>query len=392
MDFKQLARDHCDELVRLYRDFHASPEIGYSEFETSRKIKGYLTGLGLAPEAVTGTGVVATIRGGKEGLTILLRADIDALHQDEQTGLPYASKNPGIMHACGHDGHIAVLLVTAKILSGMRDKLRGSVKLVFQPNEEESGALAMIEAGVLENPRVDMAFAQHIWSDIPTGMVGVAPGAVMAHTEHFEITVRGKGGHTSAPQTAIDPIPAACKIVEMTQHIQTRQADPLDSMAILFGEIKGGTACNVISSEVSLTGTMRCILKKIGGEAKIKRSFADILAGVERIYGVRCSLKWVPSNPSMNNDPAMVEAVRAAARQAVGDKNIISYYCMGGEDFAEFSHRVPSCFFFTGTSNPEKGTNFPHHHPQFKIDEQSLPLGVEIFLRVCAAKLLEGDD
>ena len=389
MDFKQLSRDYYDELIALRRDFHAFPEIGYQEFETSRKIRQYLEALGLEPEVVTQTGVVATICGGKQGSTLLLRADIDALYQTEKTGLPYTSKNPGVMHACGHDGHMAVLLVTAKILCGMKDKLCGNVKLVFQPNEEEAGALAMIKTGILENPKVDMAFAQHIWSGIPSGKIGVAPGAVMAACEHFDITVRGKSGHTSAPQNAVDPIPAACKIVDMVQNIQTRKVDPLDSTVILFGEIKGGTSSNVISEEVKLTGTLRHILKNEPEyEPLIKKSFDDILAGVERIYGVRCELKWIPSGPSMSNSPAMVEVAREAATQAVGGENIQPYYCMGGEDFAEFSHRVPSCFFFVGSGSAHKGSDFPHHHPQFTIDEDVLPLGVEMFLRIVSSQLI----
>ncbi|MCL2579972.1 MAG: amidohydrolase [Oscillospiraceae bacterium] len=388
MDCKQLSKDHFDELVELRRHFHANPEIGYQEFETSKKIQQYLKGLGLEPEVVTTTGVVATIKGGKPGPTILLRADMDALHQNEDTGLPFASKNPGVMHACGHDAHMAVLLVTAKILCEMRDRLCGNVKLVFQPNEEEAGALAMIEAGILDNPKVDMAFAQHIWSDLPTGKAGVAPGAVMAALEHFDIVVRGKSGHTAAPQHAIDPIPAACKIVEMAQHLQTRSMDPLDSAVILFGEIKGGTACNVIASEVTLSGTMRYLLAdEPVSKPRLKGGFENILKGVEQIYGVACELKWTPSNPSMSNSPAVCDLVRAAAGAALGGENITSYYCMGGEDFAEFSHRVPSCFFFVGTGNPEKGTDTPHHHPKFDIDEDSLTHGVEIFLRIVAAKL-----
>ena len=383
MDIKQISLEHYDELVRLRRDFHASPELGYRETETSRKIKVYLESLGLEPEIFTETGVVATIKGSLPGPVILLRADMDGLSQTEKTGLPYASKNPGVMHACGHDGHMAVLLVTAKILCEFRSMLNGSIKLVFQPNEEEAGALAMIEAGVLDNPKVDLAFAQHIWAEIPSGKVGIAPGAVMASCEHFEIIVRGRSGHTATPQNAVDPIPAACKIVELLQHIQTRILDPLDSTAILIGEIAGGTSSNVIAEEVKLTGTLRHILKDetVYGP-RIKKSFDDILSGVSAIYGVTTELAWTPSNPSMSNAPAMVEVARAAAEKTVGSENILNYYCMGGEDFAEFSHRVPSCFFFVGTKNEEKGAAYAHHHPKFTIDEDVLPLGVEMFLRI----------
>lgn len=383
MDYKKTAMAYVDELISLRRDFHEHPEMGYEEWETSKKIKDYLEALGLETEIVTKTGVVATLYGGKPGPTILLRSDIDALHQQEDTGLPFASKTPGVMHACGHDGHMAVLLVTAKILVGMKDQLAGNVKLVFQPNEEEAGAQAMIDAGVLENPKVDMAFAQHIWSSIPMNKMGVAPGAVMAAMEHFEITVHGKGGHTSAPQDAVDTIPAACQIVSMTQHLQTRTMNPLDSCVILFGEIKGGTAANIIADKVQLSGTMRYLFKDEKTQKPLmKENFKAILDGVAKIYGITYDLEYIPSNASMNNDEKMVDFVRAAAVETVGSENIVPYYCMGGEDFAEFSHAVPSCFFFTGTGNPEKNADYPHHHSKFTIDEDSMPLGVEMFLRI----------
>ncbi len=389
MDYKKLAQEQSGELTALRRAFHARPELGYQEFETAKTVAAYLRVLGLQPKTLTKTGLVATIRGAKPGPTILLRADMDALPQQEATGLGFASQNPGVMHACGHDGHMAVLLVTAKILTGLKEHMAGNVKLVFQPNEEEAGALAMIEAGVLEDPKVDMAFSQHVWSLLPVGSMGVAPGAVMAALEHFEITVHGRGGHTSSPHLAIDPIPAACQMVSMAQHVQTRALDPLSSVALLFGEIKGGTAPNVIADAVQLTGTLRYLLKDEKTEKPaMKKSFEAILNGVAEAYGVRYDLRYIPSNPSMHNDENMVELARKAAEQTVGGENISAYYCMGGEDFAEFSHRVPSCFFFTGAGNPQKGACHPHHHPKFNIDEDCLPLATEMFLRLVGGQLL----
>lgn len=387
-DYLQAINSHREELLSLRRDFHAHPELGYHEFRTSKVIQHYLRTLGLTPQVVTETGVVATIYGGKPGPTILLRADIDALPQDEATGLPFASQNPGVMHACGHDGHIAALLITAKILCGVKHQLKGNVKLVFQPNEEEAGAKAMIKAGVLDAPRVDMAFALHVWSPLKSGTVGVATGAVMAALDHFEILVEGKSGHTSSPHEAIDPIPAACQIVSMSQHVQTRALNPLDSCVILFGEIRGGSAPNIIAGQVKLTGTIRYLFKDESSQKPIMRkSFEDIVAGISQAYGVRCEIKYTPSNPSMSNDAKMVELVRKAAVETVGENNVVTHFSMGGEDFAEFSHKVPSCFFFVGAGDEAKGTNFPHHHECFDIDEDSLATGAEIFLRLVIGQL-----
>ncbi len=390
MDYKTRVEKEMEELRTLRRNFHKEPELGYEEHKTSKAIQTYLQNLGLETQVVTKTGVVATLEGAHSGPCILLRADMDALPQTEKTGLDFASTTPGVMHACGHDGHMAVLLVTAKILCEMRDELHGSVKFVFQPNEEEAGALAMIEAGVLEDPKADMAFAQHIWSQIPVGVMGVASGAVMAATEHFEIEVKGKAGHTSAPHECIDPICAACQIVLSVQQVQTRQMNPLDAAVILFGEIHGGTVSNSVPGKVKLSGTIRYIFRDEPlYKERLYTGFEAVIEGVCKAHNVEYELQYIPSNPTMFNDDRAVKLVKKAAESCVGTDKITEYYCMGGEDFAEFSHRVPSCFFFVGCGNAEKKTDFPHHHECFDIDEDSLPLGVEMFLRVVGECLLK---
>ncbi len=381
MDFKQIAEKYSEELISLRRYFHKHPELGYEEVNTSKKIVEYLKALGLKPEIVTKTGVVATIYADGATETILLRADIDAIKQEENTGLSFSSETKGIMHACGHDGHTAVLLVTAKVLTENKDKLTKNIKLVFQPNEEEAGALAMIEAGILENPKVNAAYAQHIWSPLKTGVIGVAEGSVMAATEHFEIVVKGSGGHTAAPHLSVDPIPAACQIVSAVSLLQTREVNPLDSIVIMFGEIHGGTASNAIAENVTLSGTIRFIFNE-GTMTKdeLYAKFERAVKGVCLTCGVEYELHYIPSNPPMLNDKTLAQKVSMVAKAVVGAGGVVPHYSMAGEDFSEITQKVPSCFFFIGTGSKEKGTDYPHHHSKFNIDEDSLLIGLQMFL------------
>lgn len=371
------------ELISLRRDFHQHPELGYQEFRTSGIIKAYLENLGMEVQIVTGTGVVGLLKGGRPGKTLLLRADMDALPQEEQTEVPYRSVHPGMMHGCGHDAHMAILLIAAKILSARSGELSGNIKFLFQPNEEEAGALNMINAGVLENPAVDGAVAVHIWTPVPSGKIGLTAGPVMAATEEFEITVIGKGGHTSAPHTAADAILAATAVVQGLQGIQTREIDPLIPITIMVGRIHGGTGRNIIADRVEIGGTIRFMFSDEKVEkGLLLEKFERVIHGICEGAGVRYELKYIPSNPTLVND----EAMAAVLRQAVGETynrqdNVISYRCMAGEDFAEFSQRVPSALYFLGTGNPAAGSQFPHHHPQFNIDESTMKDAVEIHVR-----------
>ena len=257
-DIKSEVKSLEEEVISLRRDFHQNPELGYREFETSKKVKEYLSALGLEDiKTVTKTGVTAILRGSKTGKTVMLRADMDALPVEEKTGLPFASRNKGVMHACGHDGHTAIQLVTAKILSRHKDELNGNVKFLFQPNEEEAGALNMINEGVLENPKVDGAFALHLWSPIKTGHIGLSAGPILGTTEEFELEIIGKSGHTSAPHEAKDALLGACSVVTAVQSLGTREFNPLYPIAVMFGFINGGTARNIITDSVKLGGTIR---------------------------------------------------------------------------------------------------------------------------------------
>lgn len=372
-----------EELITLRRDFHMHPELGYEEHRTSGIVYNYLEKLGLEVTKVTKTGVVGLLRGSSGEKTVLLRADMDALPQEEKTGLPYSSINKGVMHACGHDGHTAMLLIAAKILSQHKDEIKGNVKFVFQPNEEEAGALNMINEGILEDPKVDAAFGLHLWTPIESGNIGLASGPVMAAMEEFELSVIGKSGHTSAPHTGVDPILASANIIQSLQSIQTREIDPLLPIVIMVGRVQGGSGRNIIADRVNIGGTIRFLFKNEAVEKQILLDkFERLVKGISEAMGVQYELKYIPSNPSLMNNDKMIQLVRSASRETYGtEDNIFEYKCMAGEDFAEFTHRVPSAFYFIGTGNANKHTQYPHHHPMFNIDEDTLRYGVEMHVR-----------
>ncbi|MCI8909994.1 MAG: amidohydrolase [Oscillibacter sp.] len=373
------------ELVALRREFHQYPELGYQECRTSKKVITYLTALGLEDiRTVTKTGVTAVLRGtAGEGKTLLLRADMDALPVQEETGLPYASKIPGVMHACGHDGHTAIQLIVAKILAAHRDAFRGQIKFLFQPNEEEAGALNMIREGVLENPSVDAALALHLWSPIKTGRIGLSEGPILGTTEEFELEILGKQGHTSTPHTGKDALLGACSVVQAMQCLATREFDPLLPIAVMFGYIKGGTARNVITPSVKLGGTIRFLFPdEEHNKPRVLEAFERVIRGQCMALGLEYKLTYIPSNPSLVNDPALVSIVRDAAAEVFGTRdNVEDFRSLAGEDFAEFSQRIPSVMTWVGIADKEKGTDFPHHHSRFNIDEDMLKYGAELQVR-----------
>ncbi len=389
MDIKEDVAQQYHELIELRRDFHSHPELGYAEYRTSGIVAEYLQKCGLEVKKLVGTGVVGLLRGAKEGRTVLLRADLDALAIRELNEVPYKSLNEGTMHACGHDGHIAMLLVAAKILAGHRESMCGNIKFVFQPNEETAGALDMIRAGVLEDPKVDAAFAIHLWSPLESGKIGVMAGPVMAANEEFELTIFGKGGHTATPETAVDAIIAAAAVVQAVQAIQTREKNPLDPTLIMFGKIQGGTGRNIVADQVKLGGTLRFLYhNEEQDKLELKRSFERVIEGICRVYRTTYRLEYIPSNPALLNDRTMVQSVQDAALKTLGsDQLVVPYHSLAGEDFAEFTRKVPSAFYFVGIGNREKGTDYPHHHPQFNIDEEVLATGVEMHVRTALSYL-----
>ncbi|AFQ45224.1 M20 metallopeptidase family protein [Desulfosporosinus meridiei] len=373
-----------DELIALRRDFHKYPELGYQEFRTSGMIAEYLSSLGLEVTRLEKTGVVGLLKGeGGAGKTLLLRADMDALPIEEQTDLTFKSEIPGVMHACGHDGHCAIQLIVAKVLANHKDEIKGCVKFVFQPNEEEAGALDMIQAGVLENPKVDAALALHLWSAIPSGKIGLSDGPVLGTTEEFELKIIGKSGHTSAPHTALDPILGAAKVIDAVQSLATREFDPLLPIVIMFGKIHSGSVRNAIPDFVELGGTIRFLFNNESvAKPMILESFERVIKGTCAALNLDYELNFIPSNPSLVNDPAMVALVKSAAADTYSSLgNVEVFRSLAGEDFAEFSQRVPSVMTFVGINNPQTKSNYPHHNSSFDIDEAMLKYGAELQVR-----------
>ena len=379
-----------EEVIRLRRDFHQYPELGYKEFRTSEVVAGYLEESGLEVRRMTRTGVVGLLRGKHPGKTLMLRADMDALAVQEENPVPYRSRNDGIMHACGHDGHTAMLLVAARILAGLKGEIRGNVKFVFEPNEENVGALAMIEAGVLDDPPVNACLGIHLWSLLDSGKIGLTEGPMMAGTDHFELEIKGRGGHTGIPHHAVDPILAAAQVIQSIQMIQTREMDVFQPAIVMVGKIVGGTAGNIIPDHVKLEGTIRHLGDFNASSAdNPRRKLERIAEGVCHSHKTEYVLTFPYGHPPVINDPMMTELVWQVALEVLQNKqSIVPYRSMVGEDFSEFAKRVPGVFYFIGAGNSEKNSRFPHHHPCFNIDEAVLRTGVEMHVKT-AMKYLE---
>ena len=371
------------ELISLRRDFHRHPELGLQEHRTGAKIAAYLEALGLEVSRSNVTGVVGVLSGRQPGPTLLLRADIDALPIQEETGLSFASVNPGVMHACGHDAHAAMLLVAAKVLAECKDRFNGSVKFVFEPNEENVGALAMIEEGLMKSPTVDAAMGLHVWAPLPVGKLGITAGPVMAGMAHFDLVIEGRGGHTATPQSAVDPILAAAAVIQNVQMIQTREIDVLkEPTIIMFGKIEGGTASNVIPDAVTLSGTMRYMFEGAPDSPdNPKNRFERIVSNTCKAHRAGYRLSYLYGHPTLVNHKEMTALVADAASASLHQQpDIVSFVTLAGEDFSEFACRVPSVFCFLGAGRTDTEEVYPHHHPSFDIDEKALPTGVALFV------------
>ncbi len=373
----------------MRRDFHMHPELGFQEFRTAGIVARELTALGL--EVTTGvgeTGVTALIEGARRGPVVLLRADMDALPITEETGAPYASQNPGVMHACGHDGHTAILLTVARLLHAHRAELAGTVKLVFQPAEEGlGGAEKMIEDGVLDNPKVDYALALHLWNEKPLGWIGVSDGPSMAGGEIFKIKIIGKGGHGAAPHLAVDPILAAAQVVSALQGIAARNVAPLQSAVVSVCTIHGGETFNVIPPAVEMTGTIRTFEPEV--RRKVLERFEKTVQSVAEGLGCRAEVEVNRLTPAVINDTGIARQVQETARRLFpeGALDTGNYVTMGSEDMAYILEKVPGCFIFIGSANAEKGLDAAHHHPKFDIDEAALPRGAALLAATAAALL-----
>lgn len=376
MNIKELASILKQYVIDLRREFHAYPEASWQEKRTSHRVKEELEKMGIAYTVAGELGVVATIKGNQEGKTIALRADMDALQVQELNDVPYKSKHDGVMHACGHDGHTAILLGAAKILKDCKNEIKGTIKLIFQPAEElAQGAKKMIEDGVMEG--VDGVFGIHLWADIPCGTISVEAGPRMASADVFKIIIKGKGGHGSMPHQGVDAVVAASAVVMDIQSIVSREISPLDTAVVSIGSFNSGTRFNVIASEAILEGTTRCF------NPEVRKAFPEIL---ERIitntansYRATGALEYTDMTPSVINDAASSEIAEKAVEKLFGKEALYKYEkVMGAEDYSFYMEKAPGLIAFVGARNDEKGANFPHHHGRFNIDEDALEVGVAL--------------
>jgi amidohydrolase len=358
----------------LRRDFHRHPELGFKEVRTAGIVAKELGDLGVEVTAgVAETGVIGLLEMEHAGPTVLLRFDMDALPIQEETGTEYASINPGVMHACGHDAHIAIGLTVARLLNERRSELGGRVKLVFQPAEEgQGGALRMVQEGILENPRPDVALGLHVWNYMPTGWLSVTPGPVMSASEDFRVVLTGKGGHGALPHTAIDPIYAAAQVIVALQSITSRNVSPLDSAVVTVTALHAGEAFNVIPQSAELKGTIRSFTPEV--RSLVLERFQQVVAGMAQTLGCQASIDLREVTLAVSNDPSVTARVEQLARLLFPDAEIAKdYRTMGSEDMAYMMQDLPGCYFFLGSSDSGAGLNAPHHHPRFDIDERVLP-------------------
>ncbi|MBX6350791.1 MAG: amidohydrolase [Clostridia bacterium] len=365
-----------------------NPELSFEERETTAFLEETLRGWGLEPVRRTPTGLWADLEGGGgSGPTVAVRADIDALPIHEANAFEFRSRRDGVMHACGHDGHTAILLGVTRTLLDLRDRLPGRVRLVFQPAEEllPGGARPMIEAGVLDG--VDRIIGLHLWSLLPTGRAGIAPGPLMANADAFEIRVRGRGGHGAQPHLAADALAAAAQVVVSLQQVVSRMVDPMRAAVVTVGVFRAGSAFNVIAPEALLQGTVRTFDADV--RARVREALSRVAGDVAHAFGCEAETDYREGYPALVNERGTVEVFRAAVAAQMGEAALVEPEpFMGGEDFAYYLLERPGAFLFLGARNPEVGAEYPHHHPNFTIDEAALPWGVAV-LAATAWRLLE---
>jgi hippurate hydrolase len=384
-DLLEAAKELLPELVALRRAIHTEPELGLELPKTREKVLEQLEALPLEIEMHAKTsGVVATLRGTKPGRSILLRADMDALPMPEDTGLPFASKTPGVMHACGHDAHTAMLVGAARLLAARRGELRGSVVFMFQPGEEgHAGARCMLEEGLLERePRVEGAFALHVAPEFGPGLIATRGGTLLASADVFEITVRGKGGHASMPHLCRDPIPAACSIVPALQTFLTRSLAPSDPAVITVTMLRAGTTNNVIPETAALTGTIRAHSE--AAREKAHEGVHRVADGVARAHGVEAEVKLLPGYPVTVNDGDFDGFVRGVARELLGPKSVVELPApfMGAEDFSYVLQRVAGSMAVIGMRPPGGEPPAPCHSNRMKLDENGMAHGAALHAAV----------
>ncbi len=376
------------ELVALRRDLHRHPELSWQERRTQEVVLERLRTWGLEDaRPIADTGATVLVRGACPGRTLLWRADMDALPIQERNEVEYASTVPGVMHACGHDGHVTIALGLARLLHKGRRELTGNVRFVFQPAEESAGgAQRCIEAGVLEEPAVEAALGLHIAADAPLGTIVVVEGPAFAAPTAIAVTIRGRGGHAAQPHQAVDAIVVAAQAVAALQTVVSRSTDPSDTVVLTIGTIKGGERHNIIAEQVRMTGTIRTFDDKVL-ERTLKR-VEGVLAGVTAAMGAEYEFSHHTSCPMLVNDSAITALVEREARAFFGEESTLRRPpSTGADDMACFLEKVPGCYFFLGAQPGQRSRRFPHHHPRFDFDERALTVGLEFALRLVEAYL-----
>lgn len=388
-DIKALSARILPEVVRIRRHLHQHPELSFQEYATSDYIKSQLDEIGVAWRPIAGTGVLATIEGESPASNaVALRADIDALPIQEMNTVDYASKNPGVMHACGHDFHTSSLLGTAMILHQLRSKFKGTVKLFFQPGEEvlPGGATLMIEEGALRDPAPIAVIGQHAMPRMPVGKIGIRPGKSMASMDALSLRIIGKGGHGAEPDTLVDPVVIASHIIVALQQIVSRMASPKEPSVLSFGKVIANGAFNVIPDEVYLEGTFRTLNESWRERALglIENMAKEIASGM----GATCDVRVGRGYPCLVNEEKLTASVRNDVIEYLGEENIVDAdIWMASEDFAYYSQVADSCFYFCGVANKEKGIDSALHTPTFDIDEEALAISMGLMAYVAVKRL-----
>ena len=380
-------QDAAQTLVADRRWLHSHAEISFREKETTAWLCAQLEKIdGLTISRPTATGAVATLSTGRPGPVVAFRADIDALAMTEATGLPYASQNPGAMHACGHDGHAAVLLSAARLLAGMRDELRGEARFIFQHAEEvpPGGAAELVAAGAVDG--VEEVYGLHFTSSMPTGSFGVRSGVLTSATDRFDITVKGKGGHSAIPQECVDPVVIGAQIVLALQGIISRKLNPCEVAVLSICQVSGGSAYNIIPHTIQLTGSVRTFDQTV--RENVKRWIEEIARGIARAQGGDIDFAYSYGYGFVVNDPALTEAAAAVIRETFGPQAVVPIGPqMPGEDFCHFLEKCPGFFVEVGAASPEKGITAPHHNPLYQLDEDALPLAAEYVAALLSSRL-----
>jgi len=361
-----------------------NPELGNQEVETARLISSRLISLGFEVKSgVAVTGVTGLLRGYAPGPTIAIRADMDALPIQELTNVPFKSLNPGIMHACGHDLHMAIALGTAHVLNELRSRLRGNIKFIFQPAEEglpsgeEGGASLMIKEGVLDDPPVRAIFGLHVWPEANVGQIMFSPGIIMASSDWFQLTIKGRGAHGARPQEGVDAIVLASQIIMALQSITSRFIDPTDPIVLTVGKISGGTRSNILADQVILEGTVRTLSQE--NRQKIQGLISSIVRGIVQPLGGDFILDYRQTVPFVYNHPELARLMMPSLINAAGAENVLELKPQFvAEDFAFFAQKIPAFYFFLGVKNPRETRPAPLHSPYFNPDERSIPVGIRV--------------